>query len=55
MCVEQKLQVEAGEVREALSTSDPHNQLSIAYHLIVDNKRFADASAQQRLAYYLFK
>ncbi|XP_018012177.1 5'-AMP-activated protein kinase catalytic subunit alpha-2 [Hyalella azteca] len=45
----EKLQVEAGEVREALSTSDPHNQLSIAYHLIVDNKRFADASAQQSI------
>uniref|UniRef100_A0A6A7FNQ1 non-specific serine/threonine protein kinase n=2 Tax=Hirondellea gigas TaxID=1518452 RepID=A0A6A7FNQ1_9CRUS len=45
----EKLQVEAPEVRDALSAKDPHNQLSIAYHLIVDNKRFADASAQQSI------
>ncbi|MCL4126527.1 UNVERIFIED_CONTAM: hypothetical protein GTU68_010785 [Idotea baltica] len=40
----EKLQVEADEVKSALISEDPHNQLAIAYHLIVDNKRFVDVN-----------
>ncbi|CAL4077167.1 unnamed protein product, partial [Meganyctiphanes norvegica] len=38
----EKFQVDASEIQSALLSEDPHNQLAIAYHLIVDNKRFAD-------------
>ena len=31
-------------MKGALLSEDPHNQLAIAYHLIVDNKRFQDAN-----------
>ncbi|XP_068238962.1 5'-AMP-activated protein kinase catalytic subunit alpha-2 isoform X2 [Palaemon carinicauda] len=41
----EKFQVETSEVQDAILTEDPHNQLKIAYNLIVDNKRFADANA----------
>ncbi|XP_066964115.1 5'-AMP-activated protein kinase catalytic subunit alpha-2 isoform X1 [Macrobrachium rosenbergii] len=41
----EKFQVETSEVQDALLSEDPHNQLKIAYNLIVDNKRFADANA----------
>lgn len=44
----QKLQVEASEVQNALHSDDPHNQLAIAYHLIVDNKRFVDVNTMYR-------
>ncbi|XP_037775905.1 5'-AMP-activated protein kinase catalytic subunit alpha-2-like isoform X1 [Penaeus monodon] len=40
-----KFQVSASEVQNALLSEDQHNQLKIAYNLIVDNKRFADANA----------
>lgn len=29
------------EVQRALLSNDPHDQLNIAYHLIVDNRRLA--------------
>lgn len=41
----EKFQVETSEVQSAILSEDPHNQLKIAYNLIVDNKRFADANA----------
>ncbi|UYV80642.1 PRKAA1 [Cordylochernes scorpioides] len=34
------------EVRGALLSGDPHDQLAIAYHLIVDNKRIEDETAK---------
>jgi len=47
--VAEKLQVEAGDVRGAIERQDPRDQLCIAYNLIVDNKRFADVTAQQSI------
>lgn len=49
----QKFQVESSEVQSAILSEDQHNQLKIAYNLIVDNKRFADATAMYRLAYII--
>lgn len=46
---QQKFQVESSEVQSAILSEDQHNQLKIAYNLIVDNKRFADATAMYRL------
>jgi hypothetical protein len=34
------------DVTAALLSDDPHHHLSIAYNLIVDNKRIADESEQ---------
>jgi hypothetical protein len=36
-------------VHSALLSGDPHDQLAIAYHLIVDNKRIADEAAKAEL------
>lgn len=44
----QKFQVDSAEVQSAILSEDQHNQLKIAYNLIVDNKRFADANAMYR-------
>lgn len=37
------------EVHNALLSGDPHDQLAIAYHLIIDNKRIADEAAKAEL------
>nr|XP_041632010.1 5'-AMP-activated protein kinase catalytic subunit alpha-2-like [Drosophila kikkawai] len=42
-----KFGVLASEVHSALLNGDPHDQLGIAYHLIIDNKRFNDDAANQ--------
>ena len=34
------------DVHNALLSGDAHDQLAIAYHLIVDNKRIADEAAK---------
>jgi hypothetical protein len=36
-------------VHSALLSGDPHDQLAIAYHLIIDNKRIADEAAKAEL------
>lgn len=43
-------------MQSALHSEDPHNQLAIAYHLIVDNKRFVDINTMYKYDYltYLF-
>ncbi|KAI5712645.1 hypothetical protein M8J76_004432 [Diaphorina citri] len=38
----EKFSVKESEVHNALLDGDPHDQLCIAYHLIIDNKRLAD-------------
>ncbi|XP_055342683.1 5'-AMP-activated protein kinase catalytic subunit alpha-2-like isoform X2 [Paramacrobiotus metropolitanus] len=45
----EKFGVEDQDVHAALLSSDPYDQLSIAYHLIVDNKRFGAEEATERL------
>ena len=45
----QKFNVREQEVHSALLSGDPHDQLGIAYHLIVDNKRIADEAAKAEL------
>lgn len=45
----QKFGVREQEVHGALLSGDPHDQLAIAYHLIVDNKRIADEAAKAEL------
>ena len=42
-------QVTEKEVQSALLGGDPHDQLKIAYHLIIDNKRIADESAKLKI------
>ncbi|XP_016998598.2 5'-AMP-activated protein kinase catalytic subunit alpha-2 [Drosophila takahashii] len=42
-----KFGVKETEVHNSLLSGDPHDQLAIAYHLIIDNKRFADDAANQ--------
>lgn len=42
-----KFGVKESEVHNSLLSGDPHDQLAIAYHLIIDNKRFADDAATQ--------
>jgi len=37
------------EVHNALLSGDPHDQLGIAYHLIIDNRRIADEAAKAEL------
>lgn len=44
-----KFGVTEGEVHSALLSGDPHDQLAIAYHLIIDNKRIADEAAKAEL------
>jgi len=41
--------VKENEVHNALLSGDPHDQLAIAYHLIIDNKRIADEAAKAEL------
>lgn len=45
----QKFGVKEHEVHNALLSGDPHDQLAIAYHLIIDNKRIADEAAKAEL------
>lgn len=45
----EKFNVEETEVYTALLSGDPHDQLAIAYHLIIDNKRIADEAAKAEL------
>jgi len=45
----QKFGVKENEVHCALLSGDPHDQLAIAYHLIIDNKRIADEAAKAEL------
>jgi 5'-AMP-activated protein kinase, catalytic alpha subunit len=40
-----KFGVKDSEVHNALLSGDPHDQLAIAYHLIIDNKRIEEAKA----------
>jgi 5'-AMP-activated protein kinase catalytic alpha subunit len=42
----QKFLVQENEVHSALLSGDPHNQLAIAYNLIVDNKRIEDETSK---------
>lgn len=44
-----KFGVKEHEVHDALLNGDPHEQLAIAYHLIIDNKRFADEAARAEI------
>lgn len=37
------------EVHTALLNGDPHDQLAIAYHLMIDNKRIADEAAKAEI------
>lgn len=37
------------EVHNALLSGDPHDQLGIAYHLVIDNKRIADEAAKAEI------
>ena len=41
-----KFLVQENEVHSALLSGDPHNQLAIAYNLIVDNKRIEDETSK---------
>lgn len=45
----QKFAVKESEVHNALLSGDPHDQLGIAYHLVIDNKRIADEAAKAEL------
>ncbi|XP_014262523.1 5'-AMP-activated protein kinase catalytic subunit alpha-2 [Cimex lectularius] len=45
----EKFGVKEQEVHNALLSGDPHDQLGIAYHLIIDNKRIADEAAKAEL------
>jgi len=45
----EKFEVTEKEVQSALLGGDPHDQLKIAYHLIIDNKRIADESAKLKI------
>ena len=44
--VSQKFGVEEQEIHSALLSDDPHNQLVIAYNLIIDNKRIQTAKEE---------
>jgi 5'-AMP-activated protein kinase catalytic alpha subunit len=44
-----KFGVQEKEVHNALLSGNPHDQLAIAYHLIIDNKRIADEAAKAEL------
>lgn len=45
----EKFNVKEAEVHTALLNGDPHDQLAIAYHLIIDNKRIADEAAKAEI------
>lgn len=45
-----KFTVKDSEVHNALLSGDPHDQLAIAYHLIIDNKRIADETAKAEIS-----
>ncbi|KAL1129949.1 hypothetical protein AAG570_012893 [Ranatra chinensis] len=45
----EKFGVKEQEVHSALLSGDPHDQLAIAYHLIIDNKRIADEAAKAEI------
>lgn len=45
-----KFGVKEAEVHNALLSGDPHDQLAIAYHLIIDNQRFADEAAKTEIS-----
>lgn len=45
----EKFNVKEAEVHDALLNGDPHDQLAIAYHLIIDNKRIADEAAKAEI------
>ncbi|ENN70683.1 5'-AMP-activated protein kinase catalytic subunit alpha-2 [Dendroctonus ponderosae] len=45
----EKFGVQESEVHNALLSGDPHDQLAIAYHLIIDNKRIADEAAKAEI------
>ncbi|GAB0092332.1 5'-AMP-activated protein kinase catalytic subunit alpha-2 [Sergentomyia squamirostris] len=45
----EKFGVKESEVHNALLSGDPHDQLAIAYHLIIDNKRIADEAAKAEI------
>ncbi|CAG9559368.1 unnamed protein product [Danaus chrysippus] len=44
-----KFGVKEHEVHAALLSGDPHDQLAIAYHLVIDNKRIADEAAKAEI------
>jgi len=44
--VASKFGVEEEEIHSALLSDDPHNQLAIAYHLVIDNKRIEIAKEE---------
>lgn len=44
-----KFMVKESEVHNALLSGDPHDQLAIAYHLVIDNKRIADETAKAEI------
>ncbi|XP_047033277.1 5'-AMP-activated protein kinase catalytic subunit alpha-2 isoform X2 [Helicoverpa zea] len=45
----EKFGVKEHEVHNALLSGNPHDQLAIAYHLIIDNKRIADEAAKAEI------
>ncbi|XP_013383308.1 5'-AMP-activated protein kinase catalytic subunit alpha-2 isoform X2 [Lingula anatina] len=45
----EKFQCTEAEVIAALESGDPHDQLAIAYHLMVDNKRMEDLTSQMEM------
>lgn len=49
----EKFTVTEKEVTSALLCGDPHDQLSIAYHLIVDNKRIEDETSKMDKDFYV--
>ena len=51
----QKFSVEETEVHRALLDDNPHDQLYIAYHLILDNKLMIDSGMYKPLLCYMFK
>ena len=45
----EKFNVKDSEVHSSLLNGDPHDQLAIAYHLVIDNKRIADEAAKAEI------
>lgn len=45
----EKFGAKESEVHNSLLSGDRHDQLAIAYHLIIDNKRFADEAAKAEM------
>ncbi len=48
----EKFGVSETEVQEALLLNDPHDQLVIAYHLIIDNKRIWNEGLRNDFLFY---